>query len=137
MTNDAVLGVAPLSNGMAGVSTKFLPPGTNAVFAAYTGDENYLGSTNGLQQSVTAVCSDTNYILSIVMAPTNTFTFTLVGTTNAQYRLVQTTDVTLPITNWVAVSGSTNIAFEGAWHYTITNDGEAAFFRVEALAPCP
>jgi hypothetical protein len=137
LTNDAVLAIAPLSNGMAGVSTKFLPPGTNGVVVAYTGDENYFGSTNGLQQSVTTVCSDTNYILSIVMDPTNTFTFTLVGTTNAQYRLLQTTDVTLPITNWVAVSGSTNIAFEGAWHYTLTNDGDAAFFRVEALAPCP
>jgi len=137
LTNDAVLGIVPLSNGMAGVSTKFLPPGTNAVVAAYTGDGNYFGSTNGLQQSVTAVCSDTNYILSIVMDPTNTFTFTFVGTTNAQYRLLQTTDVTLPITNWTAVSGSTNIAFDGAWHYTITNDGDAAFFRVEALTPCP
>jgi hypothetical protein len=137
LTNDAVLAIAPLSNGMAGVSTKFLPPGTNGVVAAYTGDGNYFGSTNGLQQSVTAVCSDTNYILSIVMDPTNTFTFTLVGTTNAQYRLLQTTDVTLPVTNWVTVSGSTNVAFEGAWHYTITNDGDAAFFRVQALAPCP
>jgi len=137
LTNDAVLGIAPLSNGVAGVSTKFLPPGTNAVVAAYTGDGNYFGSTNTLPQSVTAVCSGTNYILSIVLDPTNTFTFTFVGSSNAQYRLLQTTDVTLPITNWVAVSGSTNIAFDGAWHYTITNDGDAAFFRVEALAPCP
>jgi len=107
------------------------------VVAAYAGDGNYFGSTNTLPQSVTAVCSGTNYKLSIVLDPTNTFTFTFVGSSNAQYRLLQTTDVTLPITNWVAVSGSTNIAFDGAWHYTITNDGDAAFFRVEALAPCP
>jgi hypothetical protein len=139
LTNDAVLAIAPLSNGIAGVSTKFLPPGANAVVAAYTGDGNYLGSSNGLQQSVTAVCSGTNYILSIVIDPTNTFTFTftLLGSTNAQYRVLQTTDLTLPITNWTVVAGSTNIAFDGAWQYTITNDGDAAFFRVQAVEPCP
>lgn len=137
LTNDAVLGIASLSNGVAGVSTKFLPPGTNAVIAAYAGDGNYFGSTNSLEQSVTAVCSGTNYILSIVINPTNAFTFTFVGTTNAQYRLLQTTDLTLPITNWVAVQAGTNIAFAGAWQYTITNDGDAAFFRVEAIDPCP
>jgi MBG domain (YGX type)/Calcineurin-like phosphoesterase/Bacterial Ig-like domain (group 3)/Purple acid Phosphatase, N-terminal domain len=137
LTNDAVLAIAPLSNGMAGVSTKFLPPGTNGVVAAYTGDGNYFGSTNGLQQSVTAVCSDTNYILSVVIDPTNTFTFTFVGSTNSQYRVLQTADPTLPITNWTVVSGSTNVAFDGTWQYTVTNDSDAAFFRVEALAPCP
>jgi hypothetical protein len=137
LTNDAVLAIAPLSNGVAGVSTKFLPPGTNAVVAAYTGDENYFGSTNGLQQSVGAVCSATNYILSIAIDPTSTFTFTFVGTTNAQYRLLQTTDLTLAITNWIIVPASTNVAFDGAWQCTITNGGDAAFFRVEAIVPCP
>src|SRR5204863_3712729 len=97
LTTDAVLAVAPLSNGVAEVSTKFLPPGTNGVVAAYPGDGNYFGSTNDLQQSVTAVCSGTNYILSIAIDPTNTFTFTFVGTTNAQYRLLQTTDLTIPM----------------------------------------
>jgi Predicted phosphohydrolases len=137
LTNDAVLGVVPLSSGIAGISTRFLPPGTNTVIAAYTGDENYFGSTNALQQSVTAVCSDTNYILSVVGHPTNTFTFTFVGSTNAQYRLLQTADPTLPVTNWTVVAGSTNVAFDGTWQYKVTNDAEAAFFRVEALAPCP
>jgi MBG domain (YGX type)/Bacterial Ig-like domain (group 3)/Calcineurin-like phosphoesterase len=137
LTNDAVLGVVPLSSGVAGISTKFLPPGTNAMAAAYVGDENYLGSTNALQQSVTTVCSGTNYILSIVINPTNTFTFTFVGTTNAQYRLLQTADLALPITNWTVVPGGTNIAFDGNWQYTVTNGGDAAFFRVEAITPCP
>jgi hypothetical protein len=137
LTNDAVLGVVPLNSGIAGIITTSLPPGTNIVIAAYPGDGNYFGSTNALQQSVTAVCSGTNYILSIVMDPTNTFTFTFVGSTNAQYRLLQTADPTLPITNWTAVPGSTNIAFDGTWQFTVTNDADAAFFRVEALAPCP
>jgi hypothetical protein len=137
LTNDAVLGIVPLSSGVAVVSTRFLPPGTNAVVAAYAGDGNYFGSTNVVQQSVTAVCSGTNYILSVVMDPTNTFTFTFVGSTNAQYRLRQTADPTLPIINWTVVPGSTNIAFDGTWRYTVTNDSDAAFFRVEALAPCP
>jgi len=107
------------------------------VVAAYAGDGNYFGSTNTLPQSVTAVCSGTNYKLSIVLDPTNTFTFTFVGTTNAQYRLLQTTDLTLPITNWSVVPASTNVAFGGAWQLTLTNAGDAAFFRVEAVVPCP
>jgi hypothetical protein len=99
--------------------------------------EIYIGSTNVLQQCVTAVCSDTNYILSIVIDPSNTFTFTFVGTTNAQYRLLQTADPTLPIASWTVVPGSTNIAFDGTWQYTVTNAADAAFFRVEALVPYP
>jgi len=136
--NDAVLGIVSLSNGIAGITTKFLPPGTNALVAAFGGDENFLGSTNALEQSVAAVCSSTNYILSIASNPTNTFTFMFVGTTNAQYRLIETADLTLPPTNWTVVAGSTNIAFDGLWRYSVTNGGESAvFFRVEALAPCP
>jgi hypothetical protein len=135
--NNGLLGIVPLSGGTASLSTMFLPPGTNEVQAAYAGDTNYLGSTNGLQQVVTAVCSSTNYILSIVMNPTNTFTFTFVGTTNSQYRLLQTTDITVPITNWSPIPGSTNTAFNGTWQYTVTNGGDAAFFRVQAIAPCP
>jgi hypothetical protein len=137
LTNDAVLGVVSLNSGIAGISTKFLPPGTNAVVAAYAGDGNYFGSTNVMQQSVTAVCSVTNYILSIVMNPTNTFTFTFVGTSNAQYRLLQTADLTLPIVNWTIIPGSTNIAFDANWQFTVTNGGDTAFFRVEAITPCP
>jgi len=137
LTNDSVLGVVALSNGIAGINTKFLPPGTNTLVAAYPGDENFLGSTNSLQQIVTAVCSSTNFILSIVVNPSNTFTFTFVGTTNAQYRLLQTSDLTSPMTNWTAVAGGTNIAFDGTGTYTITNAGHASFFRVQAIAPCP
>lgn len=136
LTNNGVLGSVPLSAGTAVISTIFLPPGTNVVEAAYAGDGNYLGSTNNLQQGVTAVCSGTNYILSIVINPTNTFTFSFIGTTNSQYRLLQTADVTIPITNWTAVVGSTNTAFNGTWQYTVTNGGDAAFFRVQAIAPC-
>jgi hypothetical protein len=132
-----VLGIAPLSAGVAEISTILLPPGTNLVEAAYEGDGNYLGSTNNLEQVVTAVCSSTNYILSIVINPTNTFTFTFIGTTNSQYCILQTADVMVPIANWSALPGSTNTAFNGTWQYTVTNGGDAAFFRVQAIAPCP
>ncbi len=135
--NNAVLGSAPLSGGIATISTMFLPPGSNVVGAAYAGDGNYLGSTNSLQQVVIAVCSSTNYILSIVMTPTNTLTFSFVGTTNSQYCLLQSADVTLPVATWTPVPGSTNTAFNGTWQYTATNTAHAAFFRVQALAPCP
>jgi hypothetical protein len=137
LTNDAVLGVVPLTGGIAGISTRFLPPGTNALVAAYTGDSNYSGSTNSLQQSVTTVCSSTNFTLSIATSPTNTFTFTVIGTSNAQYRLIQTSDLTVPLTNWTVAPGSTNIAFDGLWQYAATNGGGPAFFRVQAVTPCP
>lgn len=137
LTNDAVLGISALSSGVAAVSTKFLPPGTNTVTAQYAGDTNYFGSTNSLQQVVGAACSSTNYILSIVINPTNTFTFSFVGTSNAQYCIVETSDLTVPLTNWTVLSNSTNTAFDGLWQYTVTNSGDAAFFRVQAIAPCP
>jgi hypothetical protein len=135
--DNAALGTVPLIGGVAAISTMSLPPGTNAVEAAYVGERNYLGSTNGLQQSVTAVCSSTNYILSIVMNSTNTLTFTFIGTTNSQYRLLRAADPTIALANWSIVPGSTNTAFDGTWQYTVTNNEAQAFFRVQAIAPCP
>jgi hypothetical protein len=77
---------------------------------------------------------------------TNTFTLTLLGTTNAQYYLLETTNLTVDMANWTALADSTNTATNGVWYYTVTNAGMPGnnpgtvlnrFFRVGAVNPCP
>ena len=105
--------------------------------ADYSGDGNFTGSTNSLQQIVESQCSSTNYIVSIVGNGTNTFTLTFAGTTHAQYFVLSTTNVMDSVTNWLVLPDSTNTAAAGIWLYTFTNDGTARFFRAQAVAPCP
>jgi hypothetical protein len=98
-------------------------------------------------QSVTVIglpppCSSTNYVLSIMQEATNTFTLTFVGTTNAQYYLLETTNLAANMTNWAVVADSTNTATNGVWYYTVTNagvftNGLNRFFRAGAVNPCP
>jgi hypothetical protein len=93
-----------------------------------------------------APCSSTNYILSIVLNATNTFTLTFLGTTNAQYYVLEATNLTANMTNWVAFADSTNTATNGVWYYTVTNAGMPTnapaiglnrFFRARAVNPGP
>jgi len=124
LTNGIFLMMADLSNGVACVNMNSLPPGTNEIAAAYSGDGNYLGSTNFLQQLVLAVpimVTNSDFLLNIVKIGTNTFTFSLMGTTNALYCLLETTNISAPMTDWVVFPDSTNIATNGIWSYTITN----------------
>jgi hypothetical protein len=105
-------------------------------------------NTAACSQTVTVVgpppapCSSTNYILSIVPNTTNTFTLTFLGTTNAQYYVLEATNLTANMTNWTALADSTNTATNGVWYYTVTNAGVPAdvlnrFFRAGAVKPCP
>src|SRR6185369_10113128 len=114
------LGTSPLSSGTAILNTTLLPSGTNTVAAEYAGDGNFLGSTNSLDQVVVNQCSSTNFILSIVMNETNTFTMTFLGTSKAQYRVLTSTNLDLPVTAWTVVPGSTNRAVNGIWQQTVT-----------------
>ena len=93
-----------------------------------------------------APCSRTNHILSMVQNATNTFTLACLGTTNAQYYLLATTNLAADTANWTVLADSTNMATNGVWYYTVTNLGGAAnnsveglnrFFRARALNPCP
>jgi len=100
-------------------------------------------------QSVTMVglplpppCSNTNYILGIAQEPTNAFTLTFLGTTNAQYYVLATTNLSAGMANWTVLTDSTNTATNGVWHYTVTNaeavaDGPNWFFRAGTVNPCP
>jgi hypothetical protein len=135
--NGTTLGTSPLSSGTAILNTTLLPSGTNTVAAEYAGDGNFLGSTNSLDQVVVNQCSSTNFILSIVMNETNTFTMTFLGTSKAQYRVLSSTNLDLPVTAWSVVPGSTNRAVNGIWRQTVTNAaGASQYFRAQALIPC-
>jgi hypothetical protein len=85
-------------------------------------------------------CSRTNYILSIVQSATNTLTLTSLGTTNAQYYVLETTNPMADMTNWTVLTDSTNTATNGVWYYTVTNaagpaGGLKRFFRAAAVNP--
>jgi hypothetical protein len=98
-------------------------------------------------QSVTVVglpppCSRTNYILGIAQEATNAFTLTFLGTTNAQYYVLETTNLLADMTDWTVLVDSTNTATNGIWYYTVTNAGVPTnglnrFFRPAAVNPCP
>jgi hypothetical protein len=149
LTNGVLQAIVGLSNGVAWMNLACLPLGTNEVGAAYSGDDNYRGSTNRLQQVILQApipCADVGFILSVVKSGTNTFAITLMGTTNAQYCLLESTNVSVPMTDWIVLPDSTNIATNGVWYYTITNVGAFAndftnlagkFFRARAVNPCP
>jgi hypothetical protein len=77
---------------------------------------------------------------------TNTLTLMLLGTTNAQYYVLEATNLTANLTNWVALADGTNTATNGVWYYTVTNPEVPAnnpanvlnrFFRARAVNPCP
>jgi hypothetical protein len=149
LANGVFQAMAGLSNGVAQITLANLPPGTNEVAAAYLGDGNYLGSTDQVQEVVMQLpipCAGTNFILSVVKSGADTFTISLMGTTNALYCLLKTTNVAAPMSDWILVPDSVNAATNGIWYYTITNAGApevdatnltGKFFRAQAVNPCP
>jgi hypothetical protein len=53
LTNGVLFDVRTLSGGFATATNSTLPRGTNLIIAIYSGDSNYLGRTNALNQVVT------------------------------------------------------------------------------------
>jgi autotransporter-associated beta strand protein len=129
-----------LVSGSASASTASLPLGTNAVTAEYLGDINFLGSTGAVAQVVQnfIVYSTTNVLLGIVNNNDGTFTLNLQGTPGAQYYVLGSSDVSLPIGSWTVVSGGTNTAPDpsGLWSLVVSNPAPA-FYRSAAVNPAP
>jgi hypothetical protein len=140
LQNGEDLGAADLTNGVASLGSTLWNVGTNEVTAEYGGDHNFLSSTNRLLQIVAAPCSSSPFVLSLIQTETNTFALTLLGTTNAQYYLSVSTNLT-SFSNWTVLGDSTNAAINGVWSYTFTNAGTPVrserFFRAQAVNPCP
>jgi hypothetical protein len=129
-----------LLSGSANASTALLPVGTNTVAAQYGGDSLFLSSADSLAQVIVSVstCSQTNAIVGIADNHDGTFTITFAGTSQAQYYVVGTADITPPA-NWSPVAGSTNTvsAPSAMWTYTVTNIAAQMFYRSVAILPCP
>jgi hypothetical protein len=130
-----------LLSGIAIAATATLPLGTNAVMAEYAAQANWLGSSDSLEQVVknALVYSQTNRILSMVNNPDGTFTLTLVGTPQADYYIVASADLAMAMSNWTALTASTNTAPtpDGQWPFTVTNDAPTKFYRLKAVSPAP
>jgi autotransporter-associated beta strand protein len=131
-----------LVNGSCSASLGSLPVGTNAITATYFGDNNYAQSSGTLNQVVTnsVIYSTTNIILSIASNNNGTFTLNLLGTPGAQYYIVSSPDVALPMGSWTAIGDSTNTASNpsGLWLYRVVVSNDfPAFFRSVAIHPAP
>jgi len=130
------------TNSTAIFTTSLLPVGTTPVKGVYGGDGNFSApSAPTVNQVVqgTFVCSQTNRIVSVTNAGGNSFTLNLIGTYQAQYRIISQTNVAQPIANWLPVFGGTNTVTNasGLWSFTATNRAPA-YFRVQALSGvCP
>jgi hypothetical protein len=147
-TNGVPFAVVDLTDGQGTISTVLLSAGANVVQAEYAGDGNFLGSTDSLQVVVETMdaipCSSGGQLLSMAQSAGQTFTITLLGTTNAQYYLLTTTNLAIPVADWTVLTDSTNTATNGVWTYTATDatppdlsrPGTMRFFRAKAVKPC-
>ncbi|MEY2428394.1 MAG: hypothetical protein QOJ40_1279 [Verrucomicrobiota bacterium] len=139
--NGAPFATNALVSGSIGASTASLPSGTNAMTAEYLGDGNFLGSTGALNQVVTSsvTCSQTNAVLSMADNHDGTFTLTFVGTPQAQYYVLASSDLAAPMTSWTPLADSTNTVtnVNGLWQFTVTNTAPQQFYRGTAIVPCP
>ncbi len=126
-TNGVALGdPVALSDGEVSLSTTELPAGTNTMEASYLGDDNYLGSTNSLDQVVTVEAGQPE-TLGIQDNGDGTVTVTFAGTPGSEY-IVQATIILSP-PSWENVSTNT-VADNGQWTYTNSSaDQPQRFYR--------
>ncbi len=141
LANSVPFSTNALVSGIASASTASLPVGTNTVAAQYAGDGNYLGSSDSVQQVVQSalVYSQTNAIAAMVNNGDGTFTLSFVGTPQAQYYVVTSSDPTTLMSGWAVLPSSTNTAPapNGVWSVTVTNDTSQRFYRSAAVHPAP
>jgi hypothetical protein len=125
--NGVTLGVpAALVNGVAGVNTSSLVPGSNSIAAVYFGDGNFLPSTNTLVQVVNVSLAQP-ITLGIKANGNGTVTVTFQGTPGGQFVVQAATSLAQPVT-WSNVS--TNVAgVDGLWTYTNSTAQPQAFYR--------
>jgi hypothetical protein len=123
-------------------STSLLHSGANTVTAQYVGDGlNYAASSIvTITQTVnSATCAATNKILGMTANLDGTLTLNFLGTPQAQYYVVASTNVADLIGTWTVLADSTNSVtnVSGFWSYTTTNGLPRRFYRGAAVVPCP
>jgi fibronectin-binding autotransporter adhesin len=130
------------TNATASFTTSLLPVGTTPVKGVYGGDSNFSApNVPTVNQTVngTGVCSHTNRVLSVTALGGGSFNLNLIGTYQAQYRILFQTNAAQPMANWAPVYGGTNTVANanGLWSVTVTNRAPA-FFRAQAMSGvCP
>ena len=89
--------------------------------------------------TATAVYSQTNVVSSIVDNTDGTFTLNFVGTPQAQYYVVTSTEPAALMSAWGVLPNSTNTAPSpsGVWSVMVTNDAAQRFYRPAAVNPAP
>jgi hypothetical protein len=141
LANDVPFSTNGLVGGSVGASITSLPLGTNTVLAQYAAQGNYLSSTGSVQQVVQSavVYSQTNIVASIVDNGDGTFTLNFIGTPQAQYYVVTSTDPWTLMPGWAILPNSTNTAPSpsGVWSVAVTNDTLQRFYRSAAVNPAP
>jgi hypothetical protein len=113
-----------LTNGVAGLSTADLPPGTNSVTGSYLGGGNFFGSSNSLAQVVRVVPS-TPVTIVILDNRDGTVTLTFTGTPGAQYVVQASADLAAPA--WANVSTNT-AGTNGHWTFIESMAGHSIRF---------
>jgi autotransporter-associated beta strand protein len=123
-------------------STTLLKAGANTVTAQYVGDGlNYAASpVVTITQTVnSATCAATNKLLGITANLNGTLTLNFLGTPQAQYYVVASTNAAAAVGTWTALADSTNSVtnVSGLWSYTTTNGLPRRFYRGASVVPCP
>jgi autotransporter-associated beta strand protein len=140
LANGTPFATNALVSGSTSASAASLPTGTNDMTAQYIGEGNFLGSTGSIAQVVKlfVTCSQTNALVSVADNADGTLTLTFVGTPLAEYYVLASPDVAVPMTSWTPVPGSTNTVTNvtGLWLFTVTNTTPQQFYRSTATAPC-
>jgi hypothetical protein len=116
LTNGAAFDTETLSNGAASsVGTALLPVGTNTITGAYSGNGNYLASTNNLGQVVVVVNPQFSPISigasGLVMSGSG-------GLANGPYYILTSTNIGLPLSQWTPLL--TN-QFDNNGNFNVTN----------------
>jgi hypothetical protein len=120
-----------LTAGSAAISISTLPAGTNAIAVVYSGDGNFLSSSNAISQVITAPVSEQPSSLEITNNGNGTVTLTLHGAAGVQY-VLQARDDMLSA-NWINIS--TNVApTNGIWTHTESTAGrQQRLYRLAKL----
>jgi len=95
------------------LNTTNLPPGTNVITAAYSGDNNYQASTNNLNQVVTVA-----QFKALTLGGSGLVLGGSGGLPGGIYYVLVSTNMTAPLTNWTTLL--TN-QFDNNGNFNFTN----------------
>jgi hypothetical protein len=131
LTNGVAWGTGlPVSNAVAVINIAFGAPGSNTVSAVYSGDVNFIGSTNTLVQ---IVITQPPLTLGIKANGDQTVIVSFSGTPGANYIVQVTGDLSSPAA-WSNAATNTAGA-DGTWTFTDSVTTHPRYYYRSARAP--